>query len=127
MKSLLLLGLLCSGCMVDRTGQSATSRLARESAIQTSRVQEVEKLVRRMSARVSELEEVMSYRGEQDEMELENLEGILKIQLHFLELADRYDIPIVDNVTIDGSVMLVIRHVVETLRKSGNFDEVDLL
>jgi TolA-binding protein len=62
--------------MVDRTGQSATSRLARESAIQTSRVQEVEKLVRRMSVRVSELEEVMSYRGEQDEMELENLEGI---------------------------------------------------
>ena len=58
---------------------------------------------------------------------VENLEGILKIQLQFLELADRYDIPIVDNVTIDGSVMLVIRHVVETLRKSGNFDEVDLL
>ena len=58
---------------------------------------------------------------------VENLEGILKIQEQFLELADRYDIPIVDNVTIDGSVMLVIRHVVETLRKSGNFDEVDLL
>ena len=58
---------------------------------------------------------------------VENLEGILKIQEHFLELADRYDIPIVDNATIDGSVMLVIRHVVETLRKSGNYDEVDLL
>ena len=52
---------------------------------------------------------------------------ILKIQDHFLELADYFDIPIVDNVTIDGSVMLVIRHVVETLRKSGNFDEVDRL
>ncbi len=58
---------------------------------------------------------------------VENLDGILQIQEQFLELADRYDIPIVDNVTIDGSVMLVIRHVVETLRKSGNFDEVDLL
>lgn len=58
---------------------------------------------------------------------VDNLEGILRIQEQFLELADRYDIPIVDNVTIDGSVMLVIRHVVETLRKSGNFDEVDLL
>ncbi len=58
---------------------------------------------------------------------VENLVGILKIQEQFLELADRYNIPIVDNVTIDGSVMLVIRHVVETLRKSGNFDEVDLL
>ncbi len=58
---------------------------------------------------------------------VDNLEGILKIQEHFLELADRYDIPIVDNVSIDGSVMLVIRHVVETLRKSGNFDDLDLL
>ncbi len=56
-----------------------------------------------------------------------NLEGILKIQEHFLELADRNDIPIVDNMTIDGSVMLVIRHVVETLRKSGNIDESTLL
>ncbi|MFT5441600.1 MAG: 2-phosphoglycerate kinase [Myxococcota bacterium] len=58
---------------------------------------------------------------------VDNLEGILKIQEQFLELADHLDIPIVDNVTIDGSVMLVIRHVVETLRKSGNFDEVDRL
>ncbi len=58
---------------------------------------------------------------------VENFDSILKIQEHFLELADRYDIPIVDNVTIDGSVMLVIRHVVETLRKSGNFDDLDLL
>ncbi|MCP5042832.1 MAG: hypothetical protein GY944_17545 [bacterium] len=58
---------------------------------------------------------------------VQNLDGILRIQEQFLELADRFDIPIVDNVTIDGSVMLVIRHVVETLRKSGNFDEVDLL
>jgi len=58
---------------------------------------------------------------------VENLDGILKIQEQFLELADRYDVPIVDNVTVEGSVMLVIRHVVETLRKSGNFDDVDLL
>jgi 2-phosphoglycerate kinase len=58
---------------------------------------------------------------------VENLGGILQIQEQFLELADRFDIPIVDNVTIDGSVMLVIRHVVETLRKSGNFDDVELL
>lgn len=58
---------------------------------------------------------------------VDNLDGILKIQEHFLELADHHDIPIVDNVTIDGSVMLVIRHVVETLRKSGNFDDLDLL
>ena len=58
---------------------------------------------------------------------VENLEEIMKIQEHILELADSHDIPIVDNVTIDGSVMLVIRHVVETLRESGGFDEAELL
>ena len=58
---------------------------------------------------------------------LENLGVILKIQNHFLELADRYDVPIVDNVSIDSSVMLIIRHVVETLRKRGNIDSAALL
>ena len=57
---------------------------------------------------------------------VENLSGILKIQDHFLELADHHDIPIVDNVTLDGSVMLVIRHVVETLRKTSGIDEAEL-
>ncbi|MEE8581482.1 MAG: zeta toxin family protein [Myxococcota bacterium] len=57
---------------------------------------------------------------------LENLAGILKIQNYFLELADRYDVPIVDNVSIDSSVMLIIRHVVDTLRKKGDAD-VDAL
>ena len=38
------------------------------------------------------------------------------------ELADRFDVPIVDNVTIDGSVLLVIRHVLETLRREGAQD-----
>jgi 2-phosphoglycerate kinase len=46
-------------------------------------------------------------------------DAILKIQNYFLELADRFDVPIVDNVTIDGSVLLVIRHVLETLRREG--------
>ncbi|MCZ6782738.1 MAG: zeta toxin family protein [Proteobacteria bacterium] len=50
---------------------------------------------------------------------LQNLEAILKIQDHFLELAERHDVPIVDNVSIDSSVTLIIRHVVNTLRKEG--------
>jgi 2-phosphoglycerate kinase len=57
---------------------------------------------------------------------VENLEAILKIQNHFLELADLHEVPIVDNITVDGSVLLVMRHVVETLRKAG-FDESELL
>jgi len=53
---------------------------------------------------------------------VENFDAILKIQDYFLELADRFDVPIVDNVTIDGSVLLVIRHVLETLRREGGYD-----
>ncbi|MBW2272022.1 MAG: zeta toxin family protein [Deltaproteobacteria bacterium] len=57
---------------------------------------------------------------------VEHLESILKIQNHFMELADLYEVPIVDNITVDGSVLLVMRHVVETLRKAG-FDESEFL
>jgi 2-phosphoglycerate kinase len=50
---------------------------------------------------------------------VQSLDSILKIQEEFLELADRFDVPIVDNVTIDGSVLLVMRHVVESLRREN--------
>jgi 2-phosphoglycerate kinase len=58
---------------------------------------------------------------------LENFEAICKIQDHFLDLAERYDVPIVDNSSFDRSVLLVIRHVTDTLRKRGDFDARDLL
>jgi len=45
-----------------------------------------------------------------------NLDAIRRIQETYLDLADRYNVPIVDNVSFDGSVMLIIRHVVESLR-----------
>ena len=32
------------------------------------------------------------------------------------EVADRSDVPIIDNVSVDGSVLLAIRHIVEALR-----------
>ena len=64
---------LMSACMVDKTGQSATARLARDASLQTARLQESEALVRRLSARLTELEEVMVYRGEQEELELESM------------------------------------------------------
>jgi 2-phosphoglycerate kinase len=57
----------------------------------------------------------------------ENFEAILKIQEYFLKLADRYDIPIVDNATIDNSVLLVIRHVVEAVREASGFDASEVL
>ena len=58
---------------------------------------------------------------------VERLEEIIKIQEYLLEQAERNDIPIVDNVTLEGSALLVIRHVVESLRKSGGIDFEELL
>jgi len=58
---------------------------------------------------------------------LEHFDAILKIQDHFLELADRHDIPIVDNESVDGSVLSIIKHVTETLRKVGRFDVQEML
>lgn len=48
---------------------------------------------------------------------LENLDAILRIQEYMLEAADEHDVPIVDNLSVESSVLLVIRHVVETLRE----------
>ncbi len=58
---------------------------------------------------------------------IENLPQILAIQDHLLELADRHHVPIVDNESFDASVLSIIRHVTETLRKSGDFDVQELL
>jgi 2-phosphoglycerate kinase len=57
----------------------------------------------------------------------DNLPAILQIQDHLLELADRYDVPIIDNISFDHSVLLVIRHVAETLRQKGDFVADELL
>jgi 2-phosphoglycerate kinase len=48
---------------------------------------------------------------------IENLPAILEIQDHLLDVAERFDVPIVDNVSFDRTVLLIIRHVTETLRK----------
>jgi len=58
---------------------------------------------------------------------LEHLEPILRIQDHFLELADRHGIPIVDNDSFDRSVLSILRHVTETLRKKVAVDVASLL
>jgi len=48
---------------------------------------------------------------------LAHLDAILRIQDHLLELADRDHVPIVDNQLFDRSVLSIIRHLIETLRK----------
>ena len=58
---------------------------------------------------------------------LENLDSILKIQDHFLELAERFEAPIVDNISFDRSVQLIIRHVTDTLSQRHGFDPKEIL
>jgi 2-phosphoglycerate kinase len=58
---------------------------------------------------------------------LEHLDAILRIQDDFLESAERHGVPIVDNESFDRAVLLIIRHVTETLRKRGGFDAAALL
>ncbi len=56
---------------------------------------------------------------------IENVGAILQIQDHLLELADRHDVPIVDNVSFDRSVLFIIRQVAEALRKQEDLDVPD--
>jgi 2-phosphoglycerate kinase len=58
---------------------------------------------------------------------LEHMDAILRIQEHFLELAERHHIPIVDNDSADASVLSILKHVCETLRKVEGFDAPELL
>jgi len=58
---------------------------------------------------------------------VENLDGILRIQDYLLDAADRFGVPIVDNDSFDRAVLLIIRHVTETLRKRSGVDPEDLL
>lgn len=51
---------------------------------------------------------------------LENLDAILRIQEHILELAEAQDLPIVDNRSFDDSVLSILRHVTESLRTQGD-------
>ncbi len=58
---------------------------------------------------------------------LENLDSIVQIQDHFLELAERFEVPIVDNISFDRSVLLIIRHVTDTLSQRHGFDPEGIL
>ena len=57
---------------------------------------------------------------------LQNFDSILEIQNHVMELADQHGVPIVDNRSVESSVQLVIRHVVDTLRDAEGPSEPEL-
>jgi 2-phosphoglycerate kinase len=56
---------------------------------------------------------------------LENLDAILRIQEHILELAEEHGVPIVDNANFEDSVLSILRHVTETLGKQGGAGEAN--
>jgi len=59
---------------------------------------------------------------------LDNLEAILEIQEHLLELAEQVDdVPIVNNEDFEQSVRSILRYVAKTLRERHGFDAADLL
>jgi 2-phosphoglycerate kinase len=58
---------------------------------------------------------------------LAHLDAILRIQDQFLEAAERHGIPIVVNDHFDRAVLLVIRHLTESLGKRPDFDQRSLL
>ncbi|MFI5321009.1 MAG: ATP cone domain-containing protein [Myxococcota bacterium] len=68
----------------------------------------------RFTARASEAKQRATHRY------LENLDAILRIQDHILELAEAQDLPIVDNRSFDDSVLSILRHVTESLRTQGD-------
>jgi 2-phosphoglycerate kinase len=51
---------------------------------------------------------------------LKHLDAIIKIQDHFLEAAERFGIPIVNNSSFENSAKLIIRHVTESFREKDS-------
>ncbi len=47
---------------------------------------------------------------------LENFDAILEIQRHLVERAERHEVPVIDNQSLDDSALHVIEYVMETLR-----------
>lgn len=71
-----LLGLGLGGCVLDRTGQSATAGIQRELAVHNARIQNVEAGFDSLDARVAQLEELTRNRGQEEILRMETLEQV---------------------------------------------------
>ena len=71
-----LLPLLLIACVLDRTGQSATSRYDKDLAEHQSRIRDLESLGEDVGRRVAQLEEVTRARGQEDILEMETVEEL---------------------------------------------------
>lgn len=71
-----MLTLLLLGCVLDRTGQSATDAYARALADHGRRVAELEAVSEDISRRVAQLEEVGRARGQEEILKMETMEQL---------------------------------------------------
>lgn len=77
MSSTRLLSLVVlAGCVLDRTGQSATSRYDDELAAQKSRVRDLESVGEDVGRRVAQLEEVTRARGQEEILKMETVDQL---------------------------------------------------
>jgi tol-pal system protein YbgF len=67
---------LTTGCVLDRTGQSATEVYRREVALQSARVANIEKQFDGVDSRVAQIEELNRTRGQDEILKLETLEEV---------------------------------------------------
>lgn len=70
-----LLGLL-SACVLDRTGQSATEEYKKQMRLHGARIDNLEKQVDKMDAKLAELDAVTQSRGEQEVMRMDTMEQL---------------------------------------------------
>ncbi|MEC7946855.1 MAG: tetratricopeptide repeat protein [Myxococcota bacterium] len=75
-RTLLPLIALTTGCVLDRTGQSATEVYRREVALQSARVANIEKQFDGIDGRVAQIEELNRTRGQDEILKLETLEEV---------------------------------------------------
>jgi TolA-binding protein len=74
---IVILGLsICSGCVLDRRGQSSSARYERELRMQGARMSSLEQQVADVDSRLTRVEELTQARGEQDILKLETLEQV---------------------------------------------------
>ena len=76
MMGLLVVALALSGCVLDRTGQSASEIYRRELALQGARVSNLEKEFDDVEARVGQLEELNRARGQEEILKMETLDQV---------------------------------------------------
>ena len=65
-----------AGCVLDRTGQSATAQYKRQMKLQGARIDNLEQQVDNIDGKLAQIDELTQHRGQQDVMQMETLEQV---------------------------------------------------